>query len=106
MTFYIKENDTSPSLAATLKDAAGTVIDLTAATVRFHMRVSGAAAKVDAAATVVSAANGTVRYDWVAADTDTVGTFEAEFEVTHSDSTIETFPNRGYIRVKIGGDIA
>lgn len=107
MTFYIKQDDTSPELQATLKDADGTAIDLTGATVRFHMRQSGSTtAKVDAAATVVTAASGIVKYTWSAADTDTEGRFEGEFEVTYADGSIETVPNTGYIPIRIRGDIA
>jgi len=107
MTFYVKQNDTAPSLRATLKDGSNTVIDLTGASVRFHMRtVGGTSAKVDAAATVISpATSGIVQYNWVAADTDTIGSYQGEFEVTYSDSAIETFPNNGYIRVEIIDDI-
>lgn len=106
MTFYVKQNDTAPSIRATLKDGDDDAIDLTGASVRFHMRsIGGTSAKVDSAATVVTAASGIVQYDWVAADTDTVGTYQAEFEVTYSDTRIETFPNNGYIVVEITDDI-
>jgi len=107
MTFYIKQNDTSPSMVATLQDADGDVIVLTGASVRFHMRTIGSTnATVDAAAVIVDETNGIVRYDWDAADTDTVGSYQAEFEVTYADASIETFPNDGYIRVEIKADIA
>ena len=106
MTFYIKQNDTGPAMLATLQDANGNAINLTGASVRFHMRsVGGGNPVVDAAATVVTAASGIVRYNWVAADTDTVGTYQAEFEVTYADASIETFPNDGYIVVQIIDDI-
>lgn len=107
MTFYIKQNDTSPAMLATLQDADGNAINLTGASVRFHMRTIGSSqTTVDAAATVVTAASGIVRYAWDAADTATVGSYQAEFEVTYSDASIETFPNDGYIRVEIKADIA
>jgi hypothetical protein len=106
MAFYIKQNDTQPAFQAILEDGAGDPINLDGATVRFHMRAIGATStKVDAAASVISALSGIVRYSWSAADTDTTGSFQAEFEVTYSDSTIETFPNDGYIRVEIVDDI-
>lgn len=106
-TFNIKQNDTSPALQATLKDGSGVVIDLTGATVRFHMRPLGSqTVKVDADATVVLASGGVVQYDWIAADTDTAGYFVAEFEVTYADSSVETFPNREYINIRIWDDIA
>lgn len=107
MTFNIKQNDTGPAMLATLQDANGNAINLTGASVRFHMRsVGGGNPIVDAAATVVTAASGIVRYNWAAADTDTIGTYQAEFEVTYADASIESFPNDGYIAVQIVDDIA
>ena len=107
MTFYIKQNDTSPSMLATLQDANDVAVDLTSASVRFHLRpISSNTVKVDQAATIVTAVDGLVRYDWQAADTDTTGSYQAEFEVTYADASIETFPNDGYIRVEIISDIA
>jgi len=107
MAFYIKQNDTSPSLQATLKDGADNAVDLTAATVRFHMRQLGSqTVKVDSAATVSDADNGVVYYQWSASDTDTIGSFEAEFEVTFSGGEIESFPNNRFIQVEITDDIA
>lgn len=107
MTFYIKQNDTGPSMLATLQDASGNAIDLTAGNVRFHLRpINSSTAKVDEAATIVTADAGIVRYDWQASDTDTIGSYQAEFEVTYADASIETFPNDGYILVEIISDIA
>ena len=107
MTFYVKQNDTAPSLRATLKDGSNTVIDVTNATVRFHMRAFGSStAKVDAAAGIISpATNGVVQYNWIAADTDTIGSYQGEFEITYQDGSVETFPNNGYILIEIIDDI-
>lgn len=104
--FNIKRNDTSPSLLAVLKDADDVAVDLTGATIRFHMIDKDDTVIVDDAAVVAGAATGEARYDWSAADTATVGGFRAEFEVTHSDSSIETFPNNGYINVVVHADLA
>jgi len=54
----------------------------------------------------VTPLSGLVRYNWQAADTATVGSYQVEFEVTYADATVETFPNDGYIRVEIIADIA
>lgn len=107
MPFYIKQNDTSPNLDATLKDGSDNAISLIGASVRFHMRAIGAStSKVDAGATVLDADAGTVRYVWSTGDTDTIGSFEAEFEVTYADNSVETFPNNKFFAVEITDDIA
>lgn len=104
-TFNIKRNDTSPSIQGTCKDADDVVVDLTNATVRFHMLDDDDETVIDAAATLADAANGLVRYDWLAADTDVAGGFRGEFEVTFADSSIETYPNRGFIPIRIYEDL-
>lgn len=101
--FSIKRGDTSPSIAATLTDADGAPINLTGASVRFHMVGS---ATVDAAAVIVSPTAGTVRYDWQAGDTAAAGWYQAEWEVTYADNAVETFPNAGTTRVRIDPDLA
>lgn len=95
MSFFIKQNDTSPSLLATLRDFDGNAINLTGASVRFHMKDLNGTVKIDEAMTVTNPTLGMVRYDWVTGNTDTVGTYYVEFEVTYSDNSVETFPNNG-----------
>jgi hypothetical protein len=95
MAFYIKQNDTSPSVLATLKDANNTPVNLTASNVRIHMTDITGVVKIDSAVEVINAQSGIIRYDWEAADTDTAGTYYVEFEVTYTDGAIETFPNTG-----------
>ena len=104
----MKHNDTSPAIQIDAKDAAGVAKNITGATIKFHMRAKGASvAKVDAAGSIVAGASGVMKYQWITGDTDTTGTFEGEFEVTYTDSTIETFPNGSrYIRIKIAEEIA
>lgn len=101
MAFNIKQNDTSPSLQAILKDASGTAISLTGASVRFHMKALDGTVKVDAAMTVTDNLNGVVQYDWQTGDTDTVGSYSVEFEVTYLDNTIETFPNNQNLTISV-----
>lgn len=100
--FVIKQGDRLPELQVTLTDSTGAAVDLAGATVRFHMRaLNGKTTKVDAAATLVTPAEGVVSYAWMAGDTDTTGSYNAEFEVTFGDGRNQTFPNPGYIVVRI-----
>jgi len=104
MKFYIKQNDTSPSMLATLQDANGVAVDVTSATVNFYMgNINGNV--VNSTATIVDAAAGQVRYDWVALDTANSGMYQAEFEVIYVGGTKETFPNNDYISVVIKPDL-
>ena len=104
--FTMRQNDTAPSISATLTDAAGTAIDLTSATVKFQMIFRNGEVKIDTTATVDDAAAGEVSYAWVAADTDTAGWFRAYWEVTFADGTIRTFPTPAHTTVRIVGDPA
>lgn len=105
--FNIKRGDTSPSILANLISGDGGAANLTGATVRFHMRAQGAQTAIVAApAIIVSGTSGQVRYDWQPADTATAGRFEAEWQVTYADGTIETFPNNGVEQIRITPDIA
>ena len=106
MTFYIKQNDTSPSIVAELKDGSDVAIDLTDATVRFHMRKIGSDSVVtDQPALIVTPLTGLVRYNWSSSDTENIGSYQAEFEVTFVNYSVETFPNNRFIEVEITDDI-
>ncbi len=106
-TFFIKQNDTSPALEAFLQDSRGRPVNVTGATVVFHMRLaSDLTVKINGASvTISSATQGHVSYTFTAANTDTAGNYEGEFQVTFSDGSIETFPNDDYIKVIITDDV-
>lgn len=104
--FKIKQNDTSPGIRAILKDSDNNPINLTGASLRFLMaKYDSGDLKVNSSATIVTAEEGIVKYDWAAEDTEDSGMFKAEFEVTYTDSTIETFPNDGYLTVEIDPEL-
>jgi len=106
MAFTIKQGDTSPSLVANLVTPSRQPVFLGGASVLFHMRGRRSTGVLTAAATVVDAETGQVRYDWAEGDTAVAGDFEAEFEVTYADGSVETFPNEGYIDITIPEQIA
>lgn len=103
--FTIKRRDQLPPIQATLRDATNTIVNLTAATVRFIMVNKDTGDVLDQPATVVDANGGVVRYDWVAGDTDTAGNYSAEFEVTFASGKAETFPNSKNLAIKIPEDL-
>jgi hypothetical protein len=101
--FTIKRGDTAPAIRYLLDPA--TVV-LTGATVRFKMRARLRALALDGLAAVVTATGTpTVEYIWQPGDTAAAGLYEAEFQVTYSDGKIETFPNDGFIQVRVNQDV-
>lgn len=101
--FIIKQNDTLPTLTAVLRNASGTVADLTNCTITFKMG-SEISTKTSAAATITNAIGGGVSYQWTASDTDTAGIYLGEFEVVKPTGLKETFPNSEPFRVVIRQD--
>jgi len=105
--FHIKQNDTSPAIETQLEDESNNAKDITGFNeIEFHMKLpASSSAKVDAntstGVSATDAANGKVKYEWSSGDTDTAGRYHAEWQVTYSDGTIETFPNSDYIEVRI-----
>jgi len=114
--FFIRQNDTKPSLLVTLvKDIEGTPHDLIGGTtVVFSMStaIGGTQKLKDKAVNIVSPSLGRVRYDWGVGDTNTIGIYYGEFEVTFPDGSILTLPEKnsdgtgGYIIIEIFGEVA
>lgn len=102
----MKRNDTSPAITETLQDEDGNVIDITDSSVKFIMQDPNEdTVKISSSAEITDAEGGQVKYDWEEDDTDTAGYYLAEWEVTYSDDSVETFPNSEYISIKIYKDL-
>ena len=104
--FYWKQGDTAPAIAEQLFDGTGAPVPLTGASVKFMMQAPGSTVKVNAAATITDAALGKVSYTPIATDTDTIGDYLVEWQVTFSGGQFETFPNSGHQKVRVTDDIA
>jgi hypothetical protein len=111
MTITMKRNDREPALRATLLHN-GEPVPLSGSTVKLIMKLDSAAAsaapKVDAAATIVGDDEvdvGVVEYAWADGDTDTIGTYRAEFEVTFANGKTRSFPGADYLLVRIIADL-
>lgn len=91
MSIKIVQNDTRPALDFSLTQD-GAPVDLTGCTVKFYMKNSttGSVKINGATCAITDATKGKCRYNWTGSDTDTVGTYLGEVEVTFADSKIQT----------------
>lgn len=48
---------------------------------------------------------GVVQYAWATGDTDTIGKYKGEFEVTFVGNLKQTFPNDDYLLIEIKADL-
>ena len=113
-THHIKENDRRPNLMAQVTDHTGKLTDFTEAdAVTFTMRhkvgntlkINKGTARFD---TDSNGIKSLLVYDWQAGDTDTKGTFYGEFEVVWDTASgiTQTFPDKDYIKIIVGNDLA
>lgn len=111
-TYTIKRRDTAPIIQDILLDSTGTAVNLTSATVKFHMTSWDGVTVVVAAGSVTGwnggalGNNGQVEYAPASGDVANAGVFKAEWEVTFAGGKIETWPNDGWAVVDITGDLA
>jgi hypothetical protein len=106
-SFWIKQGDTAPSIAYQLEDGDGTPVDITGAAVKFIMYAPGASSpKVNTAATITTAATGMVAYTFNASDTDAIGDYLGEFQVTFAGGAVETWPDGDWLKIRILDDLA
>jgi hypothetical protein len=104
--FVVKQHDTAPAFTATILNAAGTVVDLTGASVKFVARaLTAVAPTINATATIVSAAAGTVSYTPTATDTATAGMYMVEWHITAAGGVLSTFPTDGWQNLWIEEDL-
>ena len=98
MSIKIVQNDSRPPLEFSLTQD-GAPVNLTGCTVKFYMKnaTTGSVKINGVACTVTDALKGKCRYSWTGSDTDTVGTYLGEVEVTFADGKIQT----GYKQLSI-----
>lgn len=101
----LKRGDTRRAIRAVLKDADGDPVNLTDCSVSFHMAPLLRPVTVNRAAHIKNADAGEVWVVWVPGETDTSGIYRAEFQVVYLDGRRETFPNGGYISIRILDDL-
>ena len=89
-------NDLQPKYFAQAKDSAGAVIDITSAVIVCTMKTADDVTikinRQSAGVTITDAVNGLFNYAWQSGDTDTVGIYYIEFEITPSSGGKYTLP--------------
>lgn len=106
--FVIKKGNLSPTISALLRYSDDTIVDLSGGvTVKFLMRAFGSTScLIERYCTILSVPNGEVQYAWQEGDTDIIGKYEGEFQVTMLDGTKMSVPNNAFISIFIMGVIS
>lgn len=91
MKLKLVQNDTRPILKFVITQN-GLPVDLTGATVKIYLINSDTSAvKINGSScTIIDAVNGVCRYSLTSTDTNTVGNYSGEVEITFSDGTKQT----------------
>lgn len=109
MAYTIKQHDTLPILDAALTSGptsgSQTPVILSGATVILVMKNTTGGLTTRLGATITNASLGTVARVWQVGDTDTTGTYNAEWEVSFTLTKIQTFPNESYFTITIADDL-
>lgn len=104
MAFEIKVGATKPKLRVRVRNADGSVPSLGGSTVKFSMKLEGAAVyKIENAdAEVEDPDDAVLAYDWAddGTDTDTPGFYLGEFTDENGDG-LGVYPNKRYVRIQI-----
>ncbi len=112
--FTIKRHDTASRIQSTLENSGGTAVNIQNASILFKMApLAGGTLTTAGAATIDQIGDGSsgtglmgqVHYNWGTTDTATAGWYAAEWEVTFSNGTIQTFPNDDPMLVAIPKDL-
>lgn len=101
----MKQNDTFPPLRAYLQMANGSPITLPEAEVRLFVKDKEGNFKINTLVDIVDPSKGYVEYNWKSTDTDTVGEYLAELEITFQVGNKLTVPSDGYITLNITKEI-
>ncbi|MBE7413828.1 MAG: hypothetical protein HS130_00815 [Deltaproteobacteria bacterium] len=111
---YITQHDLRPYYPVRVKDHEGNGVDLTGYTIRCTMvPAAGGTAKINRRTAGITLGNqstspGLCHLKWQAGDTDTIGTFNIEFEFTlgaDSDKFTYPSPEHGPAQVIVGAGL-
>lgn len=105
MTFYIKQNDSLPTLQYRMLEADGSPVNLGETEVEFRMGSVPHEPILVGVAEVIDEDTGLVEYTWEAGDTGNAGRFKGEFIITYPDGKRVSFPNHGYLDIRIESEL-
>lgn len=107
-SFDVKRHDLLPALVLTIS-LDGTAVDLTYASSAKLIVSNRSGVKIDSPMTILDQTNpdnlGKVQYDLQLGDTDTVGSYNMEVEVTWAGGRPQTFPSKGYLKFNVIKDL-
>lgn len=104
-TIYLKQHDTEPLDVTLGRGGRGKPLDVSD-DVQFFMRLRGAAEPlIQGECTVLDGPHGKVRYAFLPGELDTIGTYDAEWQVTFTDGSDGTWPKRGYKTIIVTPDL-
>lgn len=105
--FTIKQGDLEPPLAVVLRDGEGNPVDLSLALAVRVIIERRNETLVDGPAVIADQTGnpGLVSRPWQTGETNTSGTYQAEFEVMWPGNRPQTFPTKGYVQIVIGKDL-
>ena len=106
--YFLKTGDDGLTIRTICQDATGAAVDLSGASVAFHMApINGSGTPAIAAAGVNenSTATGQVAYTF-AAPINQAGLYLGEFEITFGGGAIQTYPNGSYILIAVSEQVA
>ncbi len=112
--FFLRVGDTTSIIRTTLEDSTGASVNIQGATVKFRVApingsgtpVINTAASNDQNTDGSDGSKGKVSFAWIAGTTSFAGLYLADWQVTYSGGGIQTFPNDGYILVRISPEYA
>lgn len=111
--FSIKTGDTGSRIQSILENSGGTAVDILGASVIFKMGpysggtliIAGTAVIDQVGAGTVDGSRGQVHYNWPTGGVVTADWYRAEFEVTFTSGTVQSFPNDGYVTIAVTRDL-
>src|SRR4051812_10142951 len=105
--FTIKKGDRLPAIKFSLKEKDGSAMNLANCSIVFNYSLKASGSTVVSRTVLIEDASlGTAQYEWVAADTDTVGVYQGELVITFNSGRELTLPANGYIIYEIVDDIS